>query len=477
MKPSILISGILAATPALAGTPVTPASKPADQAKLQPLTFANGLITLDYEGRARFEARNNNRDFDNRVNDDNDDSWVVTRLRLGVGIKPTSWLRFYAQTQDARELGSDRPNTPGIRGSEGDDTFDLRQAYVEFADYTRFPLGLTVGRQRLAYGDQRLVADSRWGNFGRTFDAIRLRWQPSTLQWLDLFASRPVQAKAEVFNDSDSADNFSGAYYSTEALRPQTTDAYVFYRDKADAQPDLDPINRVDPHGTWNGPAQRTATVGTRWKSKPHALAGWDYNFEAAGQWGEVWATDRSTPALDHLAFATHLSGGYTWEDAVWAPRLGFAYNFATGDSNPNDNRNESFQNLFPSNHGRFGEADFFGWRNLHNAQLRLLAKPLKSVEVELAYHANWLADTSDYWYRGNGYSTLRTKTPSGQDVRTVGASNFAGQELDLTVKWSVNPHFSVDAGYSHFFAGSYLRDTGPADDADFAYVQVTTAF
>ena len=32
-------------------------------------------------------------------------------------------------------------------------------------------------------------------------------------------------------------------------------------------------------------------------------------------------------------------------------------------------------------------------------------------------------------------------------------------------------------AGYSHFFAGAYVADTGPSDDADFGYVQAIISF
>ena len=35
----------------------------------------------------------------------------------------------------------------------------------------------------------------------------------------------------------------------------------------------------------------------------------------------------------------------------------------------------------------------------------------------------------------------------------------------------------ALQAGYSHFFAGSYLKDTGANDDADFGYVQATIEF
>ncbi|HZJ16654.1 MAG TPA: hypothetical protein VFD27_16480, partial [Chthoniobacteraceae bacterium] len=92
------------------------------------LSFADGLVQFDVETRARFEIRNNTRDFDDAINDDNDDSWLLTRFRLGLALKPLPWLKLYAQTQDVREIDSDRPNIPGVRGTEGFDEFDLRQA-------------------------------------------------------------------------------------------------------------------------------------------------------------------------------------------------------------------------------------------------------------------------------------------------------------------------------------------------------------
>ena len=51
------------------------------------------------------------------------------------------------------------------------------------------------------------------------------------------------------------------------------------------------------------------------------------------------------------------------------------------------------------------------------------------------------------------------------------------GSEFDFTVNWNVNKIFSVQAGYSHFFSGAYIADTGPSDDADFGYVMATLNF
>jgi hypothetical protein len=443
------------------------------------LTFAYGILTLDFEERLRWEFRDNNRDFDRSVNDVRDDGWLLSRFRLGLAIKPADWIKFYAQVQDTREWFGQRGNVPGINGVEGGDYFDLRQAYVEIGNLKKFPLSLTVGRQVLDYGDRRLIGDSRWSNFGLTFDGVKLHYETGKF-WVDAFAVRPVQIRKYEFNDSDSADNFFGLYGGTDALGFQTTELYLLYRDKADNQPDQSPANTKNPNGTYRGPAQRIATIGTRWKSKPGALHGFDYSAEAAYQFGDLWTGAKTTPRLNHHAFALALTGGYTWENLAWKPRLGLEYDYASGDKNPKDGSSQSFQNLFASNHQQYGLVDVFDWRNLHDARVSFSAKPHKAVEITLDYHALWLAETTDYWYSGNsGNSTLRTTTPgkAGKDVRTIGASNFAGHELDFTTTWKVNKHLSLLFGYSHFFAGDYLRETGAHGDADFGYVQATLSF
>jgi len=443
---------------------------------VNPLSFLDGMLVFDLEERVRGEIRENNRDFDSSAHDDNDDSWLLNRFRLGLAFKPVSWLKIYAQIQDSREAFSDRANLPGVRGAEGDDIFDLRQGYVSLGDPKHFPFVLTLGRQAISYGDSRLVADSKWGNLGRTFDTIRLRFEEPHY-WIEGFAMRPVQIERHEFDASDAEDNLFGAYFSTDLVSIQTTDFYAFYRHKNDNQPDLDPTNKTDPQGSWNGPAARYAVIGARLKSKPNALQGWDYTAEAAYETGDLYQTDLSSPSSDLSAIAVHLASGYTFQNLSCTPRLGLEYDFASGDSDPNDHNSESFQNLFPSNHDKYGFMDEFSWRNLHDLRMQLNARAIKGLDLELDFHAFWLADTHDFWYRANGISTLRTKTPDGRDVRTIGARNFAGEEIDLTATYELAKNVKLQAGYSHFFAGPYLRDTGPSSDADFGYLMTTFAY
>ena len=93
--------------------------------------------------------------------------YLLQRMRLGVELRPTPWLTGFAQAQDARVSFADRvPPAPPLQ-----DSLDLRQAYVQFGGESH-PLNLRVGRQDLAFGEERLVGASNWGNIARSFDAF-----------------------------------------------------------------------------------------------------------------------------------------------------------------------------------------------------------------------------------------------------------------------------------------------------------------
>lgn len=70
--------------------------------------------------------------------------------------------------------------------------------------------------------------------------------------------------------------------------------------------------------------------------------------------------------SLDHEALAASVGGGYTCAKTFGTPRLGLEYNFSSGDHDPTDGKNETLDNLFPTNHKHYGYMDFLGWRNIH---------------------------------------------------------------------------------------------------------------
>ncbi len=463
--------------PAFAGSNFKPASGKAVVLPTpagNPQCFANEMICFDIQERLRLEVRDNNFDFNSTSNSLADDWFLLQRFRLGVAVKPTPWLKFYVQGQDSREIDSRRPNIPGALGAEGDDWFDLRQAYTEIGNAKEFPLVAKIGRQLLSYGDERLVGGFDWNNFGRTFDTVKLTWKAPAWQ-LDLFGSSVVVINRDEFNKSDLFNGnenrrgqiFGGVYFSAGDLPFGAVDLYTFWLSQSNGVNggQQGAVTTFAPKGT-GSLAQHSSfgTYGARIKGDPKKLHGFEFEVEGALQYGEV-----RDLALN--AAAIHAGAGYNI-DVAWKPRLWAEYNFATGDGNPGDNDIETFQNLFPTNHKFYGIMDLFSWQNMHNPMISVRVCPSEKVTAQVDYHAFWLANTDDVWYRANGMTAVRQSTPAAR-----AASNFVGQEIDFIVTWNATKSLQFQGGYAHFFAGDYLADTGPSDDADFGYLQATLSF
>lgn len=492
---------LIASTALHAGTTavVTPAKTKSWQPG-SPIILASGLLTVDLQERFRVEARNNTFDFNdaaNPVGDLTDDTMLLNRFRLGLLVRPSSMFGIYVQGQDSREW-SDRGGVPFLLGSEGDNTFDLRQMYLDIGETGKSPVELRLGRQVLSYGDERLVGGFDWNNFGRVFDGARVRFNGlPTSSTVDVFGASvvnilPTTAAESGDWDLDQAewdDLFFGVYASLGVLPFQKTEVYAFYRAKEDngniySDPSFpQPASLLSPYDV----GQDVLTLGTRHASLPGKLNGWDYEFEGVVQFGSVdrqssaTATTPGVPkglyggnddSLDHFAWATHLQGGYTFADVAAKPRAGVFYDFATGDDNPSDGENNTFLNMFPTNHKFYGYMDAFAWKNLHDAGLSVNAKPTDKLTLRCDQHFFWLATTNDGWYRANGLSTVR---PLNAAARS--ANNYAGAETDVTLTYAPAKWASILLGYSHFYAGSYLSDTGAADDADFGYLQLAITF
>src|SRR5438477_2452221 len=190
-------------------------------------------------------------------------------------------------------------------------------------------------------------------------------------------------------------------------------------------------------------------------KSNPGELSPWDYTFELMGQYGHF--NDTATPALsdpslEHQAYAFVALGGYTFAKAPWTPHVGLEYNYASGDSNPNDNKHETFDNLFPTNHKFYGYMDFVSLQNIHEARASSSLRPLKQLTVTLDYHAFWLADTHDSFYTVAGARRGGlAPTPAGGYGINPNYSSYVGSEVDLIATYAIQSYAILQGGYGHF--------------------------
>jgi hypothetical protein len=396
--------------------------------------------------------------------------FLLLRTRFHLGYSPTDWLTIFGEGQNSYSTGDQRNPNP-----QSDGPVDLHQGYVRLGGTKDLPLSLKVGRQELSYGDERLVGAFDWDNIGRVFDTAKLRYEQGQF-WVDAFIGRVVIPDDNQFDQPNWNDWFSGIYGSTRALVPKTELQFYFLADNASANSPKD----VTSAGKGNSPRD-IYTIGTRFQTLPGQLHGWDLNGEFAGQFGDFEYAP-GTPGvingqrLNHLAYATHIEGGYTFTVQDLKPRLALGFDYASGDDNPNDKEHNTFVNLYPTNHKFYGAMDFLSWQNLIDPYFKASIAPAKGLSVALTYNALWLATTSDFFYQAN----QAPRTTGGYGIHAQEGS-FAGQEIDLVATYQPTAFLQVQGGFGHYFTGNYVnqtfQDLGGAHDANWVYVQAQLNF
>lgn len=134
-----------------------------------------------------------------------EDGYYASRIRVSLGVKPTRWLSFFAEGQDARTEGYNLAVAPTTLYNP----LDLRQGYVELSFRRRF-VKLRAGRQELAFGGERLIGPADWG-MSRTFDALDLTVGRDNAR-VDFLAGSAVAIDPTRFDRHKPGEHFYGAY-------------------------------------------------------------------------------------------------------------------------------------------------------------------------------------------------------------------------------------------------------------------------
>ena len=441
-----------------------------------------GQVRLRYEVKDQFGIAGvpGSADFRDTGPDNENDYWLE-KLRFRAGYTD-KWFSVFAEGRSSFAQSDDRWASTGPvavhRQGPEQDSIDLHQAYVTIGNHKEFPVSLKVGRQEMIYGDERLVGAFGWNNVGRVFDAAKLRWQNP---WFgaDFFTSRVVIPEDGKFNVNNDYDYFSGFYANTTKIPKNNLEFYFLARNSAKKAATAEPSPQAPQPS-----ARDIYTPGIRIKSLPGEFGNWDYTGEFMGQFGRFVDTRAGLAAAprgqDHLAYALAINGGYTFNDAFGKPRVALEYAFGSGDSDPTDDKHETFENLFPTNHKFYGGMDLVSLQNIHNIRAIFQLKPHARVSMALEGHAFWLADTSDNFYNvGGAPRGGRGPSATGFGVNK-GYDNYVGSEIDLTAGVALTRYAQIEAGYGHFFVGEYVKQslaTPGAVDADWLYIQLTFNF
>lgn len=291
----------------------------------------------------------------------------------------------------------------------------------------------------ISLGEGRLIGVPDWLNTARTYDTTRLYYRRSTAR-LEVLLVSPVKVRPDAFNRPNLGDRVWGTYNSFSKVIPQgTVELYLLRHDQ----------NR--PGGfTGSGRLGHNTLGGRAVGPLPGSLT---YSVEAAVQNGK-------TGLLPHRGYAWF--SGLSRRVPLHLPLdLEAEYKYASGSKNPGA-RDGTFDQLYPANHDKFGHADLFGWRNLHNLRSLDTLHITKPLALNFMYDNWWLASLSDALYSGAGIPIARSaKGTSGAHV---------GQEADGFATYRVSG-WTFGAGFAHLFAGEFLRKTTPGVNTRYLYV------
>lgn len=425
---AVALALLLAGAPAAAESDAPP--KPAPEQK---------RVTATVEIRSRFEARDN---ADQRPANDLE-RFLGQRFRLSLLIQARPNLSFFVQGQDVWLPGAEKDKIIH------DLATNLHQAYFDWKPVANSRWELRGGRQEFVYGEERLIGGFGWDNVGRSFDAARLRYQSGPWK-TDCFGGRMVDVRRAGAPARAAGLDLYGVYSTRPAAHGVQTEFYgLFLRDGLRAKGELVPTAE----------STRVATLGFRRIRQPKA--GWRYSLEHAWQFG------RRGPD-PHVAAMFVSSAGYAWGGRL-QPRLGFEYDFASGDSDARDGRSREFHNLVPTNHPFYGYADLLGLRNMHGFRFTAAARLHARLGIEADYHRFLLAAERGPWKNAAG--RVLGSDASGRSGRNI------GQEVDLTFRVTVSKQLSLLAGYSLFVPGAFASRTRGPETHSFGYIQSLLRF
>ncbi len=409
-----------------------------------PVQAAEWKVSADLRERAQFF---NNLDFNSAADAD---VWEWdSRLYLKAKADFGNGIQVYLQPQAVYIQ-----NHPAAGGAENFTQADLHQAYVQ---YQFGEAGVKLGRQRLVYGDQRLLGHLGWKDVARTFDGVKLFYDAEPVK-LDVFAVHPADITSMTPTSASpqgqslvtSEDQRLIGGYGTFMFAPGTgLDAYF--------------INWHINQKAASNTGRKMNTFGGR------AFGKWD-GLDATAEY--VLQRGTWSSGVSQSASALAVKAGYTFD--AWNTRLGVEFDFSPGDDKADATKHKDFVFPFHTNHAHYGEMDRFSWANMKDVRFSLKTSPVSGLSFLADVHLLWLDEARGDWLNVAGTGTLFAGNTAYVQTR-------AGTEINLKLVYKVAAikGLKLVGLYGIFNPGAAVseRNGGKTDNASFAYLIASYVF
>jgi hypothetical protein len=368
------------------------------------------------------------------------ESYVLSRIRFGVAFKPTSWLRFFGETQDSRAIFYKVNPSNAVS-----DPFDWRQGYVEAGALEGNGVSARVGRQDIHIGSERLLTTGDFSNVTKPFD-IALGTITYGSFSTQLIAGSVVLADPTREDRNKPGEHVYADYSTFKKLIPgASVEPYVMAKTALNVKSKDGIVGSAD-----------TIYLGGRVLGK--VPGGFDYSMEGVREAGSY--SNDSVDAWGYIA-----GGGWTNARLPWKLHFSSEYTFASGDSGAKDGRHESFDILYGTQQAATSLTGLFCWRNIEDVRAGADFSPVKKLLLKVAYRDYWLATVEDGLYSGTNIQIVLDRKAT---------SNHVGQGVDTQALVALNGKTSIGFGLGTLNPGAYLIQAKKTSEYYYPYMFLT---
>ena len=363
-----------------------------------------------------------NEQFQNAQEQDN--FWYLNRNMIHIHLNIKDRIELFSELNNSNIL-SKEDLSPVDK-----DQLSFNQFFVRLKLHKK--LSINAGRENLKIGSRRLFDPREGPNVRRSFDQIKLYYESKTFN-ANLFFATLVDPRPGVFDNDylNFNEYITGLYISKSIKEHHNLDIYTLFHYEDDVTYNS---------GTSN---ERRASIGARHYGHYKTLS---FDNEAIFQFGEF---GNQNIAAWTISFKLENEFQLTKQ----AFNLGIKTELISGDSDPNDDKQNTFNALYPRG-AYFGRVARFGPSNLIDIH-PYFNITIDKLFIELDYDAFWRFSEEDGIYN----PALILEYPDLNNRR------FIAHQIGTLFAYELFSNLALEFETNFILPGDFLKESNLCDN------------
>jgi hypothetical protein len=396
--------------------------------------------------------------------------WAATsRARIGLSVDRGA-VTASLTVQDARTIAGANTYGFGITQNEYLSNLGLFEGYVDVHAKQR-RVWVRFGRQRIVWGDGRLVGEGDFTQTPRAFDAVRMGLSFKHVD-IDAFAALIGSSLSTGLGGLAGGTAGGASPNAPASPLPATTGSQLYgLRAVWHAAPllnaELGALARIArPPTAIDLTPSDTFVLSGRLSGDKRGVR---YAVEGAYEFGRI-----SSYGVNRDLSAFALAGRASWETALpWHMTFGAEAAYASGDNGSTDPaaKQTRFDPIAPDKRPGHNLMGLYAWSNLILAGGDISVRPAEPIGLNVGYRFVGLADPKGRW-------TSASLTAIG--ASSTNESHVLGHQIDAALSMRFWQPLTIDAGYGLFITGDGAKNIleassrGRLGAQHFGYLQAT---